>query len=426
MLILLCIAHIYIGLSKRPGIDELTGATEKDEEKSFTAPHSWTTIDGGNALSDSIREEGRREGLGGIPGTSFSFPTWIFSVLLAIQCGSQPLLVKLFMPLQIVRSTSVLAQEGVKILISIAFLVLSGQWGESIDGWTLESAFLAAGLPAGLFVVQSYCNLMAAQYLSPVTFSVLNQGKILSTALFCFLLLGKLQSSLQLVALCMLVVAVLIVQKMIPLPNPCPDVDESKDKDHKEELEEMISDKELSNSEEATKPLLMETENDETQADVVEAKIGQLAKGVIPALVASSLSGLAGALVQKTLQFHQRSPHLFNIELGLFSSMYLVSSLVMGLPDCQKIEDGGVSQGWTWKTWVPVATNALGGILVGLVTKYQGAVVKGFCLIGGMVISGLLQNMFLAKDGGKVSIEQAVGGTLGALSLWLHFSQPPA
>jgi hypothetical protein len=66
-----------------------------------------------------------------------------------------------------------------------------------------------------------------------------------------------------------------------------------------------------------------------------------------------------------------------------------------------------------------------GGILVGLVTKYQGAVVKGFRIIFGMVLTGHLQNMFFAKDGGRVCIEQAFGGTLGAVSLWMHISHPP-
>lgn len=77
------------------------------------------------------------------------------------------------------------------------------------------------------------------------------------------------------------------------------------------------------------------------------------------------------------------------------------------------------------KTWVPIVSNGFGGILVGLVTKYQGAVVKSFAMIFGMVISGVLQQMILSKEGGGVTREQQAGAIFGAISLYLHASYPP-
>ncbi len=62
--------------------------------------------------------------------------------------------------------------------------------------------------------------------------------------------------------------------------------------------------------------------------------------------------------------------------------------------------------------------------MVGLVTKYQGAVVKSFAMIFGMVISGVLQQLILARNGGGLTREQLVGAMLGALSLYLHARYP--
>ena len=69
---------------------------------------------------------------------------------------------------------------------------------------------------------------------------------------------------------------------------------------------------------------------------------------------------------------------------------------------------------------------------MGLVTKYSGAVKKGFALIFGLVLSGVLQTMFSTSESddgsgnneSKLSIEQICGTLLAALSLWMHSSYP--
>ena len=68
---------------------------------------------------------------------------------------------------------------------------------------------------------------------------------------------------------------------------------------------------------------------------------------------------------------------------------------------------------------IPILTNSVGGIIVGLVTKYAGSVRKGFALIFGIFISGILQ----AQDSG-VSHEQIIGGLLAGISLWMHSAYP--
>lgn len=68
-------------------------------------------------------------------------------------------------------------------------------------------------------------------------------------------------------------------------------------------------------------------------------------------------------------------------------------------------------------------TNAAGGVLVGLVTQHSGAVRKGFALIFGLLLSGMLQNFVLSDEG--ITGEQVLGGALASCSVWMHSKFPP-
>jgi UDP-sugar transporter A1/2/3 len=112
------------------------------------------------------------------------------------------------------------------------------------------------------------------------------------------------------------------------------------------------------------------------------------------------------------------------MELSAFSIVFMLASLLLGSPDGKRLRNGDITEGWTWKTWIPIVTNAAGGMVVGLVTKHAGAVRKGFALIFGMLLSGVLQNLFLGKEE-RLTPEQVVGGLLAAVSLWMHSNFPP-
>lgn len=148
-------------------------------------------------------------------------------------------------------------------------------------------------------------------------------------------------------------------------------------------------------------------------------------QGVAPILLASLISGLSGALSQKNLQAQGggRNPYLFSMELCAASSLILCGSFFFSL-DGVEISQKGFWHRWTPQTWIPIATNAIGGIIVGLVTKYAGSVRKGFALIFGILVSGIVQ-AFLQPEVG-VSTEQALGGCLAAVSLYIHATNPPS
>jgi UDP-sugar transporter A1/2/3 len=110
------------------------------------------------------------------------------------------------------------------------------------------------------------------------------------------------------------------------------------------------------------------------------------------------------------------------MELSIFSITIMLISLLLGSPDGKRLRQGNVTEGWTWKTWIPIIANACGGVVVGLVTKHAGAVRKGFALIFGLLLSGVLQGYYSSEDG--ISTEQVAGGVLASISLWMHSKYP--
>lgn len=325
--------------------------------------------------------------------SGFSIPqSSAYLGLLAIQFGCQPILTKKLIPKSIVRSTVILAQDSSRFLLCLIMLLITGTFGEVINQWTLQSALVGAGIPSMLYLIQNYLALIAYQNLAPVTFNILNQTKTLFAALCCFLVMGKRQSPLQVLSLVILLSSALVLERIVPLRIG------SRQKEESLEKQESNSD--------------------------VESKRAEIMSGVVPILVASFTSGLAGALTQKTLQGRGRNPYVLSMELSFFSVFIMFFSLLLGSPDGKRMRQEKITVGWTLKTWIPVVTNAAGGLLVGLVTKHAGAVKKGFALIFGLMLSGLLQTRMSEGDD-AISLEQIAGGILASISLWMHSSFPP-
>jgi len=350
-----------------------------------------------------------------------------YMTLLAFQFACQPILTKKFTPKDINRSSVVLTQDIVKFVMAGAVLVLGGEWASAIVGWDVRAWLTVACVPASLYCVQNLATLLAYQSLDPLTFNVLNQTKTLSAALCCYLVMGKVQSPIQVAALLLLFISACIIEKIIPLTTrhtiPNPDEGQSKNEDNTNSamlISQPNNNDDTSVEDAPTPPRTTKQQASNTQ---------QHTRGVFAVLLASLISGLAGALTQRSLQKSAvvgggRNSYLFTMELCVASTIVMLTSTLRS-DDGRRIRSDGFFHGWTWRTFVPVLTNAAGGIIVGLVTKYAGAVKKGFALIFGLLLSGVLQACMERgenKDGGgaPVSREQLIGGSLAALSLWMH------
>lgn len=326
---------------------------------------------------------------------------FIFMSLLALQFGIQPGLTRAYAPHSISKSSFVLLQEGFKFVFATMGLFAGGKQkvNEALEGWKISYAIKIASIPAFLYLIQNLASLLAYQNLQPLTFNVLNQTKTLSAALCCYLVIGRKQSKLQICSLFLLLGSALTIEKINPFAFL------------------------FTIAASATA-----TATTKTTATATAAALSRhWTHGVAPVLLASFVSGLAGAFSQKLLQSESgcgktggRNPFLFSMEMNLVSFLILLVSLKFSA-DGQMIASNGFFHGWTPYTIIPVTTNALGGIIVGLVTKYAGSVKKGFALIFGILISGIMQAM---SGGGGIQAEQIIGGVLAALSLWMHTAFP--
>lgn len=279
----------------------------------------------------------------------------------------------------------------------------------AMSNWSIQSSLLAAGLPSALYAIQGVLTYTSYQNLDSVTFNGITQIKTLTAALCCYLVLGKVQSRVQIIALALLSLSTLIFQGIF---------DTKKDKGEQRQ----------------------NSSSSDGEAVTVDGK-KRFVLGILPCLAATFLSGLAGAFSQRSLQTivgsMERNAYFYSAEISFFSALCLLISMgtkkltklstssmkesnvvQKGIP---KKETGGYFDHWTWQTFVPIIVKATGGILTALVHKHSGSVMKGFALVLGLVFSALLQTILDGKD---LTFGQMFGTAFVLLSSWLHFTNP--
>ena len=314
--------------------------------------------------------------------------------LLAVQYCAQPPLTRKFLDSRANKKGITMVEEICKMGLSAMFFMSMGKdvVASSLKGWTLQSSLLLAGLPAVLYATQGVLTYLGYQHTDSVTFNGLNQTKTLSAALWCYLLLGKRQSPVQIVALGVLVFSALLFQGTVSFSSLFGKSDD-KSKDH---------------------------------AGSEEKKSTSLSKGILPCLGAAAISGLAGALSQKGVQVaggSGRNPYLYTMELGLYSCISLIISMFATKNGRKALqEEGSIFKHWTPLSLIPIVVRALGGVLTALVHKYAGATRKGYALIAGLILTGLTQSVI---EGERLSFDELSAVVFVILSSYLHLSYPP-
>ena len=135
--------------------------------------------------------------------TRMSAQAIFWSVLLAVQFGLQSFLMQLFVEKSTDKLSLVLAQEAVKCALCVAMLLATSRPGELsslVSSWTLKESLRVAAIPSMIYAAQNVMTQMSMLYLDPVTFNLVNQSKLLATALFVYLILGRKQSVVQCLA----------------------------------------------------------------------------------------------------------------------------------------------------------------------------------------------------------------------------------
>ncbi|CAL1136426.1 unnamed protein product [Cladocopium goreaui] len=228
-----------------------------------------------------------------------------YLTIISIQFGVQPLLVKQFIDKQCMTSSVVLCAEMAKV-VGCLFIMFSDETGKRcFSNWKMQDCLVAAGIPSVTYLIQNYCVQVAYQNLDGVVFNVLNQSKVLFTALFSFLLNGRTQSSYQCVALLLVTAGGILVS----LPGGS-----VSDGEHQE-----------------NRPW-----------------------GLFCAVLASGLSGLGSGITEWALQKHGRNSFLLSLELASMGCIILILTLLLGLsPDAVRMKESGFFLGWEVTTVIP-------------------------------------------------------------------------
>lgn len=194
-------------------------------------------------------------------------------LLLTVQVGVQPVLMGWYASEARDVRLRVGVVEFLKLLLALVPLSLTrGEAGlvNQLKTWKLRAAMATTVLPALIYVLQNLLNHAAVVALDGVTFNVLNQTKIIWTALLVYLLLGTRQSPLQIVALGLLCVAAVLM----------------------------------------TTSTTEQTQEEDRTTDAA------VFTGMYQALLGAVLSALAGSIIQRALQREKRNQYMVTVELS--------------------------------------------------------------------------------------------------------------
>ena len=343
--------------------------------------------------------------------------------VLSVQYGAQPLLTKKFISANVSSLGVVAATECVKIALCLISMRMQGpreirrQFGK-----VRLNVFALSVVPAIVYSIQNMLMQYGYHSVDPVLFNCLNQTKIIWTALFVYVVFGTKQTFVQCLSLFGLMLASVILQI-------------------KEILEPAVdAQKSLGSSGDVNGA-------DASGMTVIAEEEYARYLGVIAVTAASCLSGLASTSTQISLQALRRSAQVLTIEMAIASIPIVyfvhVSKLAFGdelfvqqaQPHLHEEQDEAAAtptptgnlvssaaiqrllyagstkwssmfDNFTFLTFIPIFTSAIGGICVGLVTKNLGSVAKGFAITLGLILTGVIESV---TRGEMLQTEQIVG-----------------
>jgi UDP-sugar transporter A1/2/3 len=262
-----------------------------------------------------------------------------------------------------------------KILLFIKAYFKPDRWRRlgreifSSDCWKLS-------IPAILYVIQNNLQYTAASNLDVATFQVTYQMKILTTAFFSVLMLGKRLSTSKWLALLLLAAGVGIVQIQSGAAGHA-----QAGSTTAAVVEAVISAGEKRSELEAA------------AKSVIAATVHEMypLRGFLAVCAACMTSGLAGVYFEMVLKGSKADLWIRNVQLSLFS---LVPAFLPILFGSSGNASGGLSglflepfrnfSAWAWGT---VLTQVFGGLVTALVIKYSDNILKGFATSLSIILS---------------------------------------
>ncbi|EFQ88552.1 hypothetical protein PTT_15519 [Pyrenophora teres f. teres 0-1] len=334
--------------------------------------------------------------LGGIPMKHLSLVTLTFqnSALILIMHYSR------IMPLtggqRYHTSTSVFLNEVIKLAISLtmALFEMSKTLPSNTTVATLFHTMTTAiftneswklAIPAVLYTIQNTLQYLAVSNLDAATFQVTYQLKILTTAIFSVLMLGRTLSARKWLSLLLLIVGVSIIQVPQAISDAAPQGAVSAP--WTKSFEQLHD---LGNNVAAR--MVKRSGSYEGIHEDRAAQVPHMNRnvGLMAVLIACALSGLAGVSFEKILKDSSSSKTttlwVRNCQLSFWS---LFPSLFLGViwKDGEIISKTGFFVGYNWVVWLAIGFQAAGGVIVALVINYADNIAKNFATSISILIS---------------------------------------
>ncbi|PJF17790.1 hypothetical protein PSACC_02390 [Paramicrosporidium saccamoebae] len=253
-----------------------------------------------------------------------------------------------------------------------------------------KSQVLALAIPAFLYAIQNNMSYFALARLSAVSFQVLQQLKILTTALMAGWLMGKEISRQHWVALLLLTSGVIFVQ----LSN--------------------VSGKQngAAGNSEAWMGFLAMLANS-LSSGFAGIYFERLMKSASFPLRKPSLRRTISVIIQ--VDKPTRSVWIQSIELGVFGLLFSVMMAIWN--DGSVIIQNGFFSGYDKMALLVVGMQACGGILVAMVVRYADSILKAFATSASIVLSSFITFGLLGQ---KVAPSFLMGATLVVLSVYIY------
>lgn len=312
-------------------------------------------------------------------------------------------------------STAVLATEVIKLGVSLTLALydISSKHPNSPATTlfiNLTSAIFGGdswkmAIPALLYTLQNTLQYTAISNLDASTFQITYQLKILTTAVFSVLVLGRKLSVRKWLSLLLLTVGVVTVQ--MPLASVTADLESLKESAHRNYWFRRSVDEWSGVAGKAVKHL---GKRSATYQGINEDFLLQNPRlngtvGLVAVIAACISSGLAGVYFEKLLKSHNAgqgimggrsaSASVWVRETQLcFYSLFPALFIGVIFKDGENISRYGFFTGYNWIVWATIIMQAAGGVIVALVINYANNIAKNFATSISIVISFIASVFF--------------------------------
>lgn len=242
-----------------------------------------------------------------------------------------------------------------------------------MDGWR---DFLSLAVPSGLYVIQNNLQYVASSNLSAALFQVLSQMKIITTAVFAVLMLGRNPSPMQWASIVALTIGIAIVNL-----------------------------------------------SQEKQIDLSGQQSRLL--GILCILCSSCTSGFSGVYFERMVKSTSSSIWVRNIQMSLIG--LLISSVACVGKDLDSILTHGFFKGYNAIVWSVILLQAVGGLVVAMVVKYADNILKGFATSGAIIVSCVAASYIFQNSNSESELNSLfiAGASVVSLSAFMYGYGPP-